>query len=83
MKNTTTSIRPFSTASSGFAGNTTETGRGGITPQKGRSKMTIWVVTINGEPEFASTKYFEAASRYNFLVNAGYSNVELKRENAD
>ena len=45
--------------------------------------MTIWVVTINGEPEFASTKYFEAASRYNFLVNAGYSNVELKRENAD
>ena len=45
--------------------------------------MTIWTVYLHGEPEFSSDKYAEAASRANFLVNMGYTEVELKGQKED
>ena len=44
--------------------------------------MKIWVVWFDREREYASNNYFEAKSRYNFLVNAyGENRVEIKVEN--
>lgn len=43
--------------------------------------MKIYVVWLDGEREFSSDKYFEARSRFNFLVEVyGDSRVEFKQE---
>lgn len=42
--------------------------------------MRIWVVYIHGEADFASCKYFEAKSRYNWLVSHGYEDIEIKEQ---
>lgn len=45
--------------------------------------MTIWTVYLKGEPEFASDKRSEAESRYNFLTDAGYDDVDLRAAKED
>ena len=56
----------------------------GATKESEDLKMkTIWTVSIHGEPEFASDKYSEAASRYNFLVTHGYEDVEISGAKED
>ena len=61
--------------------NTNETGRGGITPQKARETMKIWVVWVDGVRDFASGKWYEANEWYQVIRCAlGEDRVKLTSE---
>ena len=45
--------------------------------------MTVWTVYVQGEPEFSSDKFFEAASRASTLVGMGFPGIEVKKETVE